>query len=177
MQRIIFDTEHNMFRDAFAAFLKKEVVPHQDEWEAAGVVSREVWKKAGDMGFLLPWADEEYGGSGLKDFRYEQIMCEELAKIHEPGFMLPLHSALCGPYIAEYGNAEQKARFMPGIISGDLILAVAMTEPSAGSDLAGMRTHRGGSGRSLRAQWFQGVYLQWLTGRCGDCCGQNRPSE
>jgi acyl-CoA dehydrogenase len=140
MQRTIFDTEHNLFRDAFAAFLKKEVVPHQDEWEAAGVVSREVWKKAGEMGFLLPWADEEYGGAGLKDFRYEQIMCEELAKINEPGFMLPLHSALCGPYIAEYGNAEQKTRFMPGIISGELILAVAMTEPSAGSDLAGMRT-------------------------------------
>jgi alkylation response protein AidB-like acyl-CoA dehydrogenase len=140
MQRIIFDTEHNMFRDSFAAFLKKEVVPHQDAWEADGMVSREVWKKAGDMGFLLPWADEEYGGSGLKDFRYEQIMCEELAKVNEAGFMLPLHSALCGPYIAEYGNAEQKARFMPGIISGELILAVAMTEPSAGSDLAGMRT-------------------------------------
>ncbi|MDD2161587.1 acyl-CoA dehydrogenase family protein [Pseudomonas sp. MIL19] len=140
MQRNIFDTEHSMFRDAFAAFLKKEVVPHQDQWEADGMVSREVWKKAGDMGFLLPWADEEYGGAGLKDFRYEQIMCEELAKVNEAGFMLPLHSALCGPYIAEYGNAEQKARFMPGIISGELILAVAMTEPSAGSDLAGMRT-------------------------------------
>jgi acyl-CoA dehydrogenase len=140
MQRLIFDTEHNMFRDAFAAFLKKEVVPHQDEWEAAGVVSREVWKKAGEMGFLLPWADEQYGGSGLKDFRYEQIMCEELAKINEAGFMLPLHSALCGPYIAEYGNVEQKARLLPGIIRGELILAVAMTEPSAGSDLAGMRT-------------------------------------
>jgi alkylation response protein AidB-like acyl-CoA dehydrogenase len=140
MQRNIFDTEHSMFRDAFAAFLKKEVVPHQDQWEADGMVSREVWKKAGDMGFLLPWADEEYGGAGLKDFRYEQIMCEELAKVNEAGFMLPLHSALCGPYIAEYGTAEQKARFMPGIISGELILAVAMTEPSAGSDLAGMRT-------------------------------------
>ena len=140
MQRNIFDTEHSMFRDAFAAFLKKEVLPHQDQWEADGMVSREVWKKAGDMGFLLPWADEEYGGAGLKDFRYEQIMCEELAKVNEAGFMLPLHSALCGPYIAEYGNAEQKARFMPGIISGELILAVAMTEPSAGSDLAGMRT-------------------------------------
>lgn len=140
MQRNIFDTEHSMFRDAFAAFLKKEVVPHQDQWEADGMVSREVWKKAGDMGFLLPWANEEYGGAGLKDFRYEQIMCEELAKVNEAGFMLPLHSALCGPYIAEYGTAEQKARFMPGIISGELILAVAMTEPSAGSDLAGMRT-------------------------------------
>ncbi|MCG4455309.1 acyl-CoA dehydrogenase family protein [Pseudomonas sp. MMS21-TM103] len=140
MQRTIFETEHSLFRDAFSAFLKKEVLPHQDDWEAAGVVSREVWQKAGEMGFLLPWADEQYGGSGLKDFRYEQIMCEELAKINEAGFMLPLHSALCGPYIAEYGNAEQKARLLPGIIRGELILAVAMTEPSAGSDLAGMRT-------------------------------------
>ena len=140
MQRKHFDSEHNMFRDAFAAFLDKEVVPHQEEWEAAGVVSREVWQKAGAMGFLLPWADEEYGGAGLKDFRYEQIMCEELAAINEPGFMIPLHSALCGPYIAEYGNAEQKARWLPGIIRGETILAVAMTEPSAGSDLAGMRT-------------------------------------
>lgn len=140
MQRIHFETEHNMFRDSFRAFLQKEVVPHQEAWEEAGMVSREVWKKAGEMGFLLPWADEEYGGSGLKDFRYEQIMCEELANINEAGFMLPLHSALCGPYITEYGNAEQKARLLPGIISGEIILAVAMTEPSAGSDLAGMRT-------------------------------------
>ena len=140
MQRTIFDTEHGMVRDAFSAFLRKEVLPHQEHWEEAGMVSREVWKKAGEMGFLLPWADEEYGGAGLKDFRYEQIMCEELARINEAGFMLPLHSALCGPYIAEYGNAEQKARFMPGIIRGETILAVAMTEPSAGSDLAGMRT-------------------------------------
>lgn len=92
------------------------------------------------MGFLLPWADEEYGGAGLKDFRYEQIMCEELARINEPGFMIPLHSALCGPYIAEYGSAEQKARLLPGIVRGETILAVAMTEPSAGSDLAGMRS-------------------------------------
>jgi alkylation response protein AidB-like acyl-CoA dehydrogenase len=140
MQRIHFETEHNMFRESFRAFLNKEVVPHQDAWEDAGIVSRDAWKKAGEMGFLLPWADEQYGGSGLKDFRYEQIMCEELASVNEAGFMLPLHSALCGPYIAEYGNDEQKARLLPGIISGELILAVAMTEPGAGSDLAGMKT-------------------------------------
>jgi alkylation response protein AidB-like acyl-CoA dehydrogenase len=140
MHRTIFDTEHQLFRDAFSSFLKKEVLPHQSQWEQDGMVSREVWRKAGSMGFLLPWADEQYGGAGLKDFRYEQIMCEELAAINESGFMLPLHSALCGPYISEYGNAEQKARLLPGIISGELILAVAMTEPSAGSDLAGMRS-------------------------------------
>ena len=140
MQRNHFETEHNMFRESFRAFLHKEVVPHQEAWEEAGMVSREVWLKAGEQGFLLPWAEEEYGGLGLKDFRYEQIMCEELARINEAGFMIPLHSALCGPYIAEYGNAEQKARLMPGIIRGEIILAVAMTEPGAGSDLAGMRT-------------------------------------
>nr|WP_270006039.1 acyl-CoA dehydrogenase family protein [Pseudomonas aeruginosa] len=77
MQRQIFETEHNLFRDAFRAFLDKEVVPHQDAWEEAGVVDRAVWRKAGEMGFLLPWADEEYGGAGLKDFRYEQIMLRE----------------------------------------------------------------------------------------------------
>ena len=140
MQRIHFESEHNLFRDAFRAFLQKEVVPHQEAWEAAGEVSREVWRKAGEMGFLLPWADEAYGGSGLQDFRYEQVMAEELAAINEAGFMIPLHSALCGPYIAEYGSAEQRARWLPGAIRGETILAVAMTEPGAGSDLAGMRT-------------------------------------
>jgi acyl-CoA dehydrogenase len=140
MQRIHFETEHNLFRDAFRAFLQKEVVPNQEAWEEAGVVGREAWRKAGEMGFLLPWADERYGGAGLQDFRYEQVICEELAHINEPGFIIPLHSALCAPYLAEYGNDEQKARFLPGAIRGETILAVAMTEPGAGSDLAGMRT-------------------------------------
>jgi len=140
MQRIHFETEHRMFRESFRTFLEKEVVPHRDAWEEAGMVDREIWTKAGALGFLLPWADEEYGGAGLKDFRYEQIMSEELAYINEPGFMLPLHSALCGPYIAEYGSEEQKQRWLPPIIRGECILAVAMTEPGAGSDLAGMRT-------------------------------------
>ena len=140
MQRIHFDTEHRMFRESFRIFLQKEVVPHQDAWEEAGMVDREVWTKAGALGFLLPWAEEAYGGAGLKDFRYEQIMSEELAYINEPGFMLPLHSALCGPYISEYGSEEQKQRWLPSIIRGETILAVAMTEPGAGSDLAGMRT-------------------------------------
>ncbi|PKM05224.1 MAG: acyl-CoA dehydrogenase [Gammaproteobacteria bacterium HGW-Gammaproteobacteria-6] len=141
MQRIHFETEHNLFRESFRRFLQQQVVPHQDAWETNGMVSREVWREAGAQGFLLPWAEEAYGGLGLKDFRYEQIMSEELAYINEPGFMLPLHSALCGPYIAEYGNEEQKQRFLPGIIRGDCILAVAMTEPGAGSDLAGLKTH------------------------------------
>ena len=140
IERSLFREEHEMFRASVRKFVEKEIVPFHAQWERDGIVPRELWLKAGEQGFLLPWAEEEYGGLGLKDFRYEQIMCEELARINEAGFMIPLHSALCGPYIAEYGNAEQKARLMPGIIRGETILAVAMTEPGAGSDLAGMRT-------------------------------------
>nr|CAO03071.1 MasA protein [Azoarcus sp. HxN1] len=140
MNRAHFEHEHNIFRQSVRAFLEKEVVPHQAEWERDGIVSREVWKKAGDNGFLLPWADECYGGSGAKDFRYDQIVCEELARVNESGLMLHLHNSLVGPYIEHFGTAEQKERWLPPCVSGDSILAIAMTEPGAGSDLAGMKT-------------------------------------
>lgn len=134
-----FDQEHNMFRDAFRAFLVQEVLPHQEQWYENGVVSREVWLKAGEQGYLLPWADEAYGGLGIKDFRYTQIEIEELMRIGETGFYLPLHSALVAPYISNFGNEEQKRRLLPPCIRGEHVLAVAMTEPAAGSDLAGMK--------------------------------------
>jgi len=135
-----FDDEHRMFRESFSAFLKKEVVPYQEQWRNDGTVSREVWLKAGEQGYLLPWVDECYGGLGIKDFRFTQIELEELAYIGETGFYLPLHSALVGPYIGVHGSDEQKHRFLPPCISGEKILAVAMTEPAAGSDLAGIKT-------------------------------------
>lgn len=135
-----FDEEHDMFREAFNAFLKKEVVPYQEQWREDGVVSREVWLKAGEQGYLLPWAEECYGGAGIKDFRYSQIELEELAYIGETGFYLPLHSALVAPYIGNFGSEQQKQRFLPPCISGEKILAVAMSEPAAGSDLAGIKT-------------------------------------
>lgn len=135
-----FDEEHHMFRDAFRDFLQKEVVPHQEQWRKDGMVSREVWLKAGEQGYLLPWADERYGGAAISDFRYSQIELEELALIGESGFYLPLHSALVAPYIGKNGSEEQKQRFLPPCISGEKVLAVAMTEPAAGSDLAGIKT-------------------------------------
>lgn len=141
MKRRHFNEEQNIYRKSVRSFLEQEVVPHQEAFEEAGQVPKELWKKAGEQGFLCPWADEEFGGVGAKDFRYEQVMIEELSRITETGFFVPLHSAVIAPYISDYGNAEQKQRWMLGVISGEKILAVAMTEPDTGSDLASMKTH------------------------------------
>ncbi|MFV0276639.1 MAG: acyl-CoA dehydrogenase family protein [Parahaliea sp.] len=146
MEQRFFEEEHQMFRESFRAFLQREVVPHQEVWREQGMVSRELWLQAGEQGYLLPWAGEAYGGLGIRDFRYTQIEIEELMRIGETGFYLPLHSALVAPYIGNHGSEEQKKRILPRCISGECILAVAMTEPGAGSDLAGMKataTRRG----------------------------------
>src|SRR5690606_18114998 len=96
--------------------------------------------KAGEQGLLLMWADEKYGGAGVNDFRYEQILIEENLRYGDPGFFMTLHSRLVGPYIGELGTEEQKARWLPKCITGEYILAIAMSEPGAGSDVAGIRT-------------------------------------
>lgn len=140
MRRLIFDSEHDSFRDTVARFFKAEVAPHAERWREQGHVDREIFQKAGAQGYLLPWADEAYGGLGITDFRYEQIVYEENARHGEPGFYINLHSGLVAPYIAKLGTEEQKSRWLPGCISGNTILAIAMTEPGAGSDLAGMRS-------------------------------------
>ena len=140
MKRELFDTEHNMFRKSFRTFLEREVLPHRKEWEAAGIVPRDIWLKAGKNGFLVPWVDEQYGGTGVKDFRFDQIICEELGRANEAGFFIPLQNSLVAPYINEFGNEEQKKRILPKCVTGETILAIAMTEPGTGSDLAGMKT-------------------------------------
>lgn len=140
MRRLIFEAEHEQFRDSVRAFMLAEVAPHAERWREAGVVDREVYTKAGQAGLLCTWADEKYGGAGVDDFRFEQIIIEENMRHGDIGFYINLHSDLVAPYIAKLGNEEQKDRLMPGIVSGEKILAVAMTEPSTGSDLAGMRT-------------------------------------
>ncbi|WP_144097525.1 acyl-CoA dehydrogenase family protein [Croceicoccus sediminis] len=140
MQRLIFEPEHEQFRDSVRAFMQAEVGPNAERWREAGMVDREVYTKAGEAGLLCTWADEKYGGAGVDDFRFEQIIVEENMRHGDIGFYINLHSNLVAPYIAKLGNEEQKDRFMPGIVSGETILAVAMTEPSTGSDLAGMRT-------------------------------------
>lgn len=140
MSRRIFDEEHEMFRDSVRSFLQKEIQPHTDKWHEQGIVDREAFQKAGEMGLLLMWADEKYGGAGIPDFRYEQILMEENARYGDLGFFMFLHSRLVGPYIGELGTEEQKARWLPKCISGQHVLAVAITEPGAGSDVAGIRT-------------------------------------
>jgi acyl-CoA dehydrogenase len=140
MQRKIFDEEHEMFRDSVRSFVKNEIRPHADRWQEQGIVDREAFLKAGEQGLLLMWADEKYGGAGVADFRYEQIFIEENAHFGDAGFFATLHSRLVGPYIGELGTAEQKARWLPKCVSGEHILAIAMTEPGGGSDVAGMRT-------------------------------------
>jgi acyl-CoA dehydrogenase len=129
-----------MFRDSVRSFMQKEIQPHRDRWHEQGIVDREAFLKAGEQGLLLMWADEKYGGAGVADFRYEQILIEENAHHGDTGFFMSLHSRLVGPYIGELGTDEQKRRWLPKCISGEHILAVAITEPGAGSDVAGIRT-------------------------------------
>ena len=140
MSRRIFDDEHEMFRDSVRNFLQKEVEPHSEKWQEQGIVDREAFRKAGEMGLLLMWADEKYGGAGIPDFRYEQILMEENARYGDQGFFMFLHSRLGGPYIGQLGTDEQKERWLPKCVSGEHVLAVAITEPGAGSDVSGLRT-------------------------------------
>ena len=140
MSRKLFNEEHEMFRDSVRSFMQKEIQPNCDKWHEQGIVDREAFLKAGEQGLLLMWADESYGGAGVSDFRYEQILIEENAWYGDAGFFMTLHSRLVGPYIGQLGTEEQKARWLPKCISGDHILAVAITEPGAGSDVAGIRT-------------------------------------
>lgn len=140
MRRLIFEPEHEQFRDTVRRFFQKEVAPHAERWRQQGYVDRSIYQKAGEQGLLLTWADEKYGGAGIEDFRFEQIIIEENISHGEIGFYINLHSNLVAPYIAGLGTEEQKDRLLPRCVSGDIILAIAMTEPGAGSDLAGMTT-------------------------------------
>lgn len=135
-----FTEEQEMFRDAFRKFLEAEIAPNVKKWQDQGIVDREAFEKAGEQGFLMIWPDEQYGGMGDRDFRYEQIIIEETARAGTGEWFNTLHSRLVGPYLDHFGNDEQKQRWLPDCISGKKILAIAMTEPDAGSDLAGMRT-------------------------------------
>jgi acyl-CoA dehydrogenase len=131
--------EHKIFREAVRDFLEKEVTPYADAWEEAGIVPKSVWKEMGQRGFLCMDVSNEYGGAGA-DFLYSVILMEELAKTHQTGLSAPLHSDIVVPYITSYGSEELKKKYLPGCVSGEIITAIAMTEPDAGSDLASMRT-------------------------------------
>ncbi|MEL7399042.1 MAG: acyl-CoA dehydrogenase family protein [Pseudomonadota bacterium] len=137
--RNVYTEEHDMFRDAVRKFMQREIQPHHEQWEKDGQISREAWKKAGDAGILCTHLPVEYGGSGV-DFRYSAIAIEEQGYVFASGPGFSLHSDIVAPYILHYGSEQQKQTWLPQMAAGDVITAIAMTEPGAGSDLAGVRT-------------------------------------
>ncbi len=140
MERTIFTSEHHLFRQSFRTFVEREIAPHYERWEREGMVERALWTKAGAAGFLSLGIAEEDGGSGIDDFRYNAIITEELSRPFFMGVGFSVHTDLVIPYLVQHGNAEQRRRWLPRIASGEYIGALAMTEPAAGSDLAGIRT-------------------------------------
>src|SRR6195952_3138184 len=142
MRRTLYEADHDAFRDAFRSFVEKEVVPHDGEWDAAGIVDRQLFRSAGASGFLGFEGDEQSGGGGVSDYRFNAILAEELMRTGSAasGLGLTLHTDICLPYFLGYCTDEQRERWSPGIASGELITAIAMTEPGIGSDLASMST-------------------------------------
>ena len=137
--RQLYDSDHQMFRDSVRKFLETEAMPHHEQWEKDGMVSDEIWLKAGEQGFLCPMVPEEYGGVDT-DFRYNCIVNEEIGRSGCSGLGLTLHNDISVPYIVRYGNEDQKKKYLPACVSGELITAIAMTEPGTGSDLQGIKT-------------------------------------
>jgi long-chain-acyl-CoA dehydrogenase len=140
MKRVLFEDEHLMFRDSVRRFIEREVKPYHDQWEKDGIVPRELWLQAGEQGYLCMDVPEEYGGGGVKDFRYATIITEEFTRSNCTGPGFSLHNDVAAPYILHYGDDAQKRRWFPQLATGEKILAIAMTEPGGGSDLANMQT-------------------------------------
>ncbi|MDT7559122.1 MAG: hypothetical protein QOI50_1358 [Pseudonocardiales bacterium] len=140
MERNIFDDDHRAFRDLARTFVEREIEPHHEQWEADGQVSREVWLAAGKAGLLGTDVPEEYGGGGVDDYRYNAIIVEELVRAGASGIGFPLQNDVVAPYLLRLANDEQKRRWLPGFCSGEIITAIAMTEPGTGSDLQGIQT-------------------------------------
>jgi alkylation response protein AidB-like acyl-CoA dehydrogenase len=139
-QRTLFEPEHDLFRDSYRAFLERHVAPYHEQWERDKIVDRGVWLEAGKQGFLGMAVPEEYGGGGNPDFRYNAIITEETTTGRYSGIGFGLHNDVVAPYLLRLANDEQKARWLPKFCTGELITAIAMTEPGTGSDLQGIKT-------------------------------------
>jgi acyl-CoA dehydrogenase len=139
IERTLFNADHEAFRDSFRRFMEKEIAPHHDAWEEQGYVDRAVWNKAGDNGFLCMSLPETYGGSEA-DKLYSVVQMEEIARAGFSGIGYGLHSEIVAPYILHYGTEAQKQKYLPKLASGEMVSAIAMSEPAAGSDLQGVKT-------------------------------------
>ncbi len=137
--RTVFREDHNMFREQARRFIEREICPHLEDWEKEGIVPKEVWRKAGEMGLLCSTVPEEYGGAG-GDFGHSAVMIEELARVNATAIGFTTHSEIVAPYIVSYGTEEQKHKWLPKMVSGEMIGVIAMSEPGIGSDLRSMRT-------------------------------------
>ncbi|GAB3363062.1 acyl-CoA dehydrogenase family protein [Modestobacter lapidis] len=140
MRRSLYEADHEDFRQSVRAFLERNVAPFHDQWESEGIVPRQVWTAAGQQGFLGIDQDGRHGGGGVRDFRYSAVLDEELSRIGATGVGFPLHNDVVGPYLRDLATDEQQARWIPGFCAGELITAIAMTEPATGSDLQGITT-------------------------------------
>lgn len=140
MQKNILEEEHLLFQEAVRSMVEKEIVPYHDQWNRDGIVSREIWLKAGEQGMLCTDFPVEYGGLGIKDFRYNVIVGEELVRAGASGPGFTLQNDVMAPYFTEYFNDAQKEKYMSKIASGEIVTAIAMTEPGTGSDLANIQT-------------------------------------
>ncbi|MGC5329409.1 acyl-CoA dehydrogenase family protein [Micromonospora sp. DT62] len=154
MEQHLYERDHEEFRELCREFLTREAVPHHERWEADGIVDREVWRRAGAAGLLGMDVDAEYGGGGQRDFRFNAVLDEEIVASGCTGLGFGLHNDVVAPYLSELTTDEQRKRWLPGFCSGDLVTAIAMSEPGAGSDLAGIRTSavRDGDGWVLNGQ-------------------------
>ena len=159
VHRTIFDTEHDQLREVARNFFEKYAVPNRDEWEQRGDVGREVWRQAGEHGLLGLAVPEQYGGPGITDYRFSAVITEESARTRS-GLALGLQNDIVAPYLITLGTDEQKQRWLPGLVSGDLLGAIAMSEPGAGSDLAGIRT----SGRRDGDHWIVNGSKTFISG-------------
>ena len=140
MEQHLYEQIHDDFRALCREFLAREAVPHHSDWEKAGLVDREVWRKAGAAGLLGLDVDEEYGGGGQRDFRLNAVLVEEIIRAACSGLGFGLHNDVIAPYLTDLTTEEQRKRWLPGFCSGDVVTAIAMSEPGAGSDLSGVRT-------------------------------------
>lgn len=140
MKREIFEADHDAFRETVRTFCEKEIAPHHDQWEKDGIVPRELWEKAGELGLLGFMMPEEHGGGGMNDFRFNAVLDEEIVRIGASGVGFVLHTDLVSGYLLSYASEEQKQRWLPKFCSGEMITAIAMTEPGTGSDLQAIQT-------------------------------------
>ncbi len=136
----IYEEEHRLFRKSFRGFVDVEIAPNLEAWDKAGIVPRDLWRKAGEQGFLCMDVPEEYGGPGIRDFRFNMAVGEELMRVGASGVAFTLHTDIIVPYISAYGTEAQKKKYLPKCVTGECITAIAMSEPGAGSDLAGIAT-------------------------------------